>query len=110
MLLSHRELVPQDAETVAEALELFRARPGFGFSDYLMVEIARKLPVVLLRAAEAGLCPTDSFTVPSRFSYLPRRDHTPIYPQRHYYLVTKERCQQFSTDYSRVGLFASSIA
>jgi predicted nucleic-acid-binding protein len=42
MLLNHRDLVLQDAETVAEALELFRAKPGIGFSDCLILESARK--------------------------------------------------------------------
>jgi predicted nucleic-acid-binding protein len=42
MLLNHRDLVLQDAETVAGALELFRAKPALGFSDCLMVELARK--------------------------------------------------------------------
>ena len=42
MLLNHRELVLHERETVAAALELFRARPALGFSDCLMVESARK--------------------------------------------------------------------
>ena len=42
MLLEHRDLVLQDAETVAGALDLYRARPSLGFSDCLMVESARK--------------------------------------------------------------------
>jgi predicted nucleic-acid-binding protein len=42
MLLDHRDLVLQDAETVAAALELFRARPSLGFSDCLMLQLARK--------------------------------------------------------------------
>ena len=42
MLLDHRDLVLQDAETVACAVELFRARPALGFSDCLMLELARK--------------------------------------------------------------------
>ena len=42
MLLNHRDLVLQDAETVTGALELFRARPTLGFSDCLMLEMARK--------------------------------------------------------------------
>lgn len=42
MLLNHRNLVVQDAEMVREALELFRARPALGFSDCLMLELARK--------------------------------------------------------------------
>jgi len=42
MLLEHRDLTLQDADTVTEALELFRARPALGFTDCLMVELARK--------------------------------------------------------------------
>jgi len=42
MLLNHRDLVVQDAETVAAALELFRARPSVGFPDCLMLQLARK--------------------------------------------------------------------
>lgn len=42
MLLNHQQLVLQDAETVAAALELFRARPVLGFSDCLMLHLARK--------------------------------------------------------------------
>jgi predicted nucleic-acid-binding protein len=42
MLLNHRELVLQDAESVAGALDLFRAKPALGFSDCLMLQLARK--------------------------------------------------------------------
>src|SRR5450759_2434488 len=42
MLLNHRDLVLQDAETVAAALKLFRAKPALGFSDCLMLQLARK--------------------------------------------------------------------
>jgi predicted nucleic-acid-binding protein len=42
MLLDHQELVLDDRETVAAALELFRARPALGFSDCLVIESARK--------------------------------------------------------------------
>lgn len=42
MLLDHQCLVIQDADVVASALELFRRRPSLGFSDCLIVEIARK--------------------------------------------------------------------
>lgn len=42
MLLSHRHLVLQDRETVAAALDQFRAKPTLGFSDCLMLELARK--------------------------------------------------------------------
>jgi len=42
MLLHHRDLVLDDSEAVAEALELFRARPALGFSDCMMLHLARK--------------------------------------------------------------------
>jgi predicted nucleic-acid-binding protein len=42
MLLNHRELTIQDAEVVGCALERFRSRPGVGFSDCLVLELARK--------------------------------------------------------------------
>ena len=42
MLLKHKDLTLQDSDAVAEALELFRSRPALGFSDCLMVELARK--------------------------------------------------------------------
>src|SRR4051812_15694214 len=42
MLLEHESLVLQDSETIAAALEIFRARPSLGFSDCLMLELARK--------------------------------------------------------------------
>jgi predicted nucleic-acid-binding protein len=42
MLLNHRDLTLQDPETVAAALDLFRAKPTLGFSDCLMLQLARK--------------------------------------------------------------------
>jgi predicted nucleic-acid-binding protein len=42
MLLNHKHLTLQDSEAVAEALELFRSRPALGFSDCLMLQLARK--------------------------------------------------------------------
>jgi predicted nucleic-acid-binding protein len=42
MLLSHEHLTVQDAEAVAAAVALFREQSKVGFSDCLMVEIARK--------------------------------------------------------------------
>ena len=41
-MLNHRELTLQDADVVALALANFRARPSLGFSDCLVLEIARK--------------------------------------------------------------------
>lgn len=42
MLLNHRDVSIQDPEVVAAALEQFKRRPGLGFSDCLVLEIARK--------------------------------------------------------------------
>ena len=42
VLLAHESLVLQDADTVAAALTSFKAKPKLGFSDCLVVEIARK--------------------------------------------------------------------
>lgn len=42
MLLSHQQLTLQDRETVSAALALFRIKPSLGFSDCLMLEMARK--------------------------------------------------------------------
>jgi predicted nucleic-acid-binding protein len=51
MLLAHRNLVLQDADAVAAALAHFKRRPAAGFSDCLVLEIARK----------AGHAPLGSF-------------------------------------------------
>lgn len=42
MLLDHKNLTLQDADTVTAALEHYRRRPALGFSDCLVLEIARK--------------------------------------------------------------------
>ncbi len=42
LLLAHETLVLQDADAVAAALAQFRAKPALGFSDCLVLEIARK--------------------------------------------------------------------
>lgn len=42
MLLSHQHLTVQDADAVAAAVALFREQPRVGFSDCLMMEVARK--------------------------------------------------------------------
>jgi len=42
MLLSHEHLTVQDAEVVAASIIQFRRRPSVGFSDCLMLEVARK--------------------------------------------------------------------
>jgi predicted nucleic-acid-binding protein len=42
MLLNHQCLTLQEPEAVTAALETFRRRPALGFSDCLLVELARK--------------------------------------------------------------------
>jgi predicted nucleic-acid-binding protein len=42
MLLHHEHLTVQDADTVTAALTHFRRHPKLGFSDCLMLEVARK--------------------------------------------------------------------
>ncbi len=42
MLLNHVQLTIQDADTVVLALIRYRARPSLGFSDCLVLEVARK--------------------------------------------------------------------
>lgn len=42
VLLNHKDLTVQDSDVIAAALELYRKRPAVGFSDYLVLEIARK--------------------------------------------------------------------
>ncbi|MGA3018373.1 MAG: type II toxin-antitoxin system VapC family toxin [Bryobacteraceae bacterium] len=59
MLLNHRDLVLQDPETVAEALELFRAQPALGFSDCLMLQLARKAGHLPLGTFDRNLAKVD---------------------------------------------------
>lgn len=42
MFLNHKELTIQDADVVEAALNHFRTRPKLGFSDCLILEVARK--------------------------------------------------------------------
>jgi predicted nucleic-acid-binding protein len=42
MLLNHEHLTLQDPDAVAAAVEDFRGRPALGFSDCLVLAIARK--------------------------------------------------------------------
>jgi len=43
MLLNHEQISVQDADVVSAAIESFRKRPSLGFSDCLVLEIARKV-------------------------------------------------------------------
>ncbi len=42
MLLNHQDLALQYSDTVAAALNLYRATPALGFSDCLLLELARR--------------------------------------------------------------------
>ena len=42
MLLNHKDLILQDSDAVAAALEVFRSRPALGFSGCLMLQLAKK--------------------------------------------------------------------
>lgn len=42
MLLSHRQLSVQESDVVRSAVALFRDRPAVGFSDCLILEVARR--------------------------------------------------------------------
>lgn len=55
MLLNHEHLTVQDADVVAAATENFRKRPALGFSDCLVLEIARKAGHLPLGAFDRDL-------------------------------------------------------
>jgi predicted nucleic-acid-binding protein len=59
MLLDHRDLVLQDPDTVSAALALFRAKPGLGFSDCLMLQLARKAGHLPLGTFDRSLSKAD---------------------------------------------------
>jgi predicted nucleic-acid-binding protein len=55
MLLHHERLILQDSDVVAAALVLFRSRPSLGFSDCLMLQVARKAGNLPLGTFDRGL-------------------------------------------------------
>ncbi|HEV2176464.1 MAG TPA: type II toxin-antitoxin system VapC family toxin [Terriglobia bacterium] len=55
MLLHHRTLTLQDSDAVAAALGRFRERPAVGFSDCLLLELARKAGHLPLGTFDRGL-------------------------------------------------------
>ena len=59
MLLNHKNLTLQDADVVASALARFRARPSVGFSDCLVLEIARKAGHLPLGTFDKNLAKVD---------------------------------------------------
>jgi len=59
MLLNHKELTLQDAEVVTSALEIFRDRPTLGFSDCLVLGMARKAGHLPLGTFDRDLAKVD---------------------------------------------------
>ena len=59
MLLNHRDLTVQDADVVSAALAAFRKKPALGFSDCLVLEIARKAGHLPLGTFDARLAKLD---------------------------------------------------
>lgn len=55
LLLAHESLVLQDADTVSAALTHFKSKPALGFSDCLVLEIARKAGHVPLATFDKAL-------------------------------------------------------
>ena len=59
MLLNHQQLTLQDADAVAAAVAHFRKRPSLGFSDCLVLEVARKAGHVPLGTFDRNLAKLD---------------------------------------------------
>jgi len=55
MLLDHEHLVVHEADVVRAALAHYRKRPGLGFSDCLILEVARAAGHVPLGTFDRGL-------------------------------------------------------
>jgi predicted nucleic-acid-binding protein len=58
-LLNHKELTLQDSDVVTLALDRFRSRPSLGFSDCLVLEIARKAGHLPLGTFDRNLARVD---------------------------------------------------
>jgi predicted nucleic-acid-binding protein len=59
MLLSHKNLTLQEPEVVSAALEAYRRHPALGFSDCLVLEIARKAGHLPLGTFDRGFSKSD---------------------------------------------------
>src|SRR3954469_4580824 len=59
MFLNHRDLTVQDADVVSAALSDFRKKPALGFSDCLVLEIARKAGHLPLGSFDGNLSKVD---------------------------------------------------
>jgi predicted nucleic acid-binding protein len=62
MLLNHQHLALQEPEMVAAALDTFRRRPTLGFSDCLLVELARRAGHLPLGTFDRNLSKVDGAT------------------------------------------------
>ena len=59
MLLNHRDLTVQDADVVSAALASFRKKPALGFSDCMVLEVARKAGNLPLGTFDGSLSKLD---------------------------------------------------
>lgn len=59
ILLAHEHLQLEDAKVVETALAAFKKRPAIGFSDYLILEIARKAGHIPLGTFDRNLAKLD---------------------------------------------------
>jgi predicted nucleic-acid-binding protein len=59
LLLNHEHFALQDPEVVAQALAQFRTRPKIGFSDCMVLEIARKAGHLPLGTFDRALAKLD---------------------------------------------------
>ena len=59
MLVNHEHLTVQDLDVVTAAVAHFRRRPSLGFSDCLMLEVARKAGHLPLGTFDRGLAKLD---------------------------------------------------
>jgi predicted nucleic-acid-binding protein len=59
MLLDHKDLTVQEGDVAAAALRQFRSRPALGFSDCLVLEIARKAGHLPLGTFDRDLAKVD---------------------------------------------------
>jgi predicted nucleic-acid-binding protein len=59
MLLDHKQLLVQDRDVAVAALAQFRRSPALGFSDCLLVEIARKAGHLPLGTFDSKLARVD---------------------------------------------------
>ena len=59
MLLNHQDLTLQDSDAVTAAVVRFRRRPALGFSDCLVLEVARKAGHLPLGTFDRSLASLD---------------------------------------------------